>query len=590
MKRSGDDPTTTPDQPTLPAQRESRPVALQDLPGYELGDVIGRGGMGEVVVAFDRDMEREVALKRMRAKPTDDMIKRFRREAKVQARLDHPAIVPVHELGTDAAGNPYFTMKRLVGNNLAEALAKAEPMQRLLRAFVDVCFAIELAHERGIVHRDLKPSNVMLGNYGDVYVIDWGVARILDNRRTSSMMAAVADTLAPDHTAAGVVLGTPGYMAPEQLKGLDVGPAADVYSLGAILFEILAGEPLHPHGREAFASTFARPTDSPARRRPDRAIAPELDTLTVAALAEEPGERPTARELAERVENYLDGDRDLEHRRALAMEQLALARTALADPARHVEAGQAATRALALDPESAEAARLVAEMILKPPRELPKQLVESLDASERELNMQRSRLAMFAFLSIYTFLPVFMIFQSVKDWFQLTLVFAAATVMAALAWHNGKTGRTPSWVLLLGNFTLSFMFMRLTGTFILSAALVCGQSLSLASRGQIAHRPWALIMWIVLTLGVPVLLEYFGVIERTWWMSEQGITSRGVVIRTVRDLDVLFLTIGQIALAVVVGVYSLSTTRAREDAQRRAHIQAWHLQQLIPRGRATSIG
>lgn len=585
MKPADDEPTTNVDQ-TQPAQRESRPVTVQDLPGYELGDVIGRGGMGEVVLAFDQEMEREVALKRMRAKPTPDLVKRFRREAKVQARLDHPSIVPIHELGTDTAGNPYFTMKRLVGSTLADALAKQEPMQRLLRAFVDVCFAIELAHERGIVHRDLKPSNVMLGNYGDVYVIDWGVARILGKRRTSSMMAAV-DTLAPDETAAGVVLGTPGYIAPEQLKGEDVGPPADVFSLGAILFEILAGEPLHPHGKDAFRSTLIKPGDSPIRRRSDRGIAPELDAVCVAALAEEPEDRPSARELAERVESYLDGDRDLEHRRALAKQQIEHAREALADPARHIEAGQAATRALALDPESAEAAELVAQMILKPPRELPPALVDELEASERELNYQRGRIATFAFLSIYTFLPVFLIFQSIKDWYQLALVYAAATMMAALQWHNARTGRTPSWLLLLANFTLAFMFMRLTGTFILSAAVVCGQALALASRGQIAHRPWLLVMWIIVTLSVPVALEYFGVIERTWWMSDQGITNQGTVIRTVRELDALFLLLGEIALAIVVGMFSLSTTRAREEAQRRAHIQAWHLQQLIPRGRAT---
>ena len=589
MKPSGDDPDTNPDLATEPAQNDSRQMTVQDLPGYELGDVLGRGGMGEVVVAFDHEMEREVALKRMRARPTEDLVKRFRREAKVQARLDHPAIVPVHELGTDAAGNPYFTMKRLVGSTLADALAKQESMQRLLRAFVDVCFAIELAHERGVVHRDLKPSNVMLGNYGDVYVIDWGVARIMSNRRTSTIMA-VADTLAPDETAAGVVLGTPGYIAPEQLKGQDVGPAADVFSLGAILFEILAGEPLHPHGKDAIRSTLIKPGDSPIRRRPDRGIAPELDAVCVAALAEEPEDRLGARELAERVESYLDGDRDLEHRRALAKQQIAHARAALEDPARSIEAGQAATRALALDPESAEAAQLVAQLILKPPHELTPALVAELEASERDINYQRGRIAMFAFLSLYTFLPVFLIFQSVKDWFQLALVYAAATLMAALQWHNARTGRTSTWLLLLANFTLAFMFMRLTGTFILSAALVCGQALALATRSQIAHRPWMLVIWIIVTLSTPVALEYFGVIERTWWMSDQGITNHGTVIRTVRELDVFFLLLGQIALALVVGLFSLSTTRAREDAQRRAHIQAWHLQQLIPRGRASSIG
>ncbi|HEY5948646.1 MAG TPA: serine/threonine-protein kinase [Kofleriaceae bacterium] len=583
----GDDPTLTPDQvATQPAARESEPVLVQDLPGYQLGDVIGRGGMGEVVTALDVQFGREVALKRMRAtRPTGDMIKRFIREAKVQARLDHPAIVPVHELGTDGAGNPYFTMKRLVGTTLQQAIEQGRPLTALLRAFVDVCFAIQLAHEREIVHRDLKPSNVMLGNYNDVYVIDWGVARVLDQRRTSSMYAAVVDTLSPDDggTQTGALLGTPGYMAPEQMKGDDVTPAADVFSLGSILFEILAGEPLHPVGREAITSTLAKAGDSPARRKPQRTIAPELDAVCVAALAEDPNARPTARELAERIQRYLDGDRDLERRRLVAAEQLALAREALADPLRHSEAGQAASRALALDPESTEAAQLVTQMVLEPPSQIPPELAASLHAEEMVLNRQRGRSAMFAFLSIFLFLPVFVFLQKIKNWPELIALYGAALAMALLSWHNSRTGRAPAWLLMLGNFTLAFLFSRLSSTFVLTVGLVCGQTLALATREGIAKRPALLVGWIAVTLLAPVTLEWFGLIEPTWHMSPRGLVSHGAILDTVREVDVLALAAGQVALACVVGIFAMATTRAREDAQRRAHIQAWQLQQLIPR-------
>src|SRR5207248_3772193 len=119
--------------------------------------------------------------------------------------------------------------------------------QPLLRAFVDVCFAIELAHQRGIVHRDVKPANIMLGDYNEVYVLDWGVARVLRAERTSSL--SIDSDVRPGMTAAGAMLGTPGYMAPEQMRGDDVGTAADVYSPGAILFETLAGVSLHPAGQ-----------------------------------------------------------------------------------------------------------------------------------------------------------------------------------------------------------------------------------------------------------------------------------------------------------------------------------------------------
>jgi serine/threonine-protein kinase len=595
--RNGDDPTLTPEQlPTQPASRESEPVALQDLPGYELGDVIGRGGMGEVVVALDVQFGREVALKRMRAaKPTAEMIKRFMREAKVQARLDHPAIVPVHELGTDASGNPFFTMKRLVGTTLYDALGQGRPTNALLRAFVDVCFAMQLAHERGIVHRDLKPSNVMLGNYNDVYVIDWGVARVLDQRRTSTIVAAVSEELvdtlqSEDATATGALLGTPGYMAPEQLKGDDVSPAADVFSLGAILFEILAGAPLHPQGKQAITSTLAKPGDSPARRHPERGIAPELDAVCTAALAEDPAARPSARELAERVQRYLDGDRDVEHRRALAKEQLALARGALADPKRRAEAGQAASRALALDPESADAAQLVAQMILEPPKTVPRELEASLEEEERALARQRGRSAMFAFLSIYTFLPVFVFMQHVKNWPELIALYVCATLMAALSWYNGRTGTSPAWVLMLGNWAMALLFSRLSSSFVLTVGLVSGQTLALATRSAIARRLWVLVTWIVVTLMTPIVLEYTGVIEPTWEMTPRGLLSHGAILDTIHKSDVWALAAGQVALACVVGIFVTAITRAREDAQRRAHIQAWHLQQLIPRAAQRASG
>src|SRR5687767_11130253 len=196
---------------------------------YELDSMLGKGGMGEVWAARDKQLEREVAIKRMRTtKPTKDELKRFLREAKIQARLDHPAIVPVYELGTDAEGFPFFTMKKLVGTTLADVLSTGEAtQQKLLRALVDVCLAIDLAHAKRIVHRDLKPSNIMLGDYGEVYVLDWGVARLLDEEAESPSSDSSEPT--SEHgTKTGQLLGTPGYMAPEQVRAQSVGPAADV--------------------------------------------------------------------------------------------------------------------------------------------------------------------------------------------------------------------------------------------------------------------------------------------------------------------------------------------------------------------------
>src|SRR5450432_121859 len=208
------------------------PSAYASLPepGYQIGALIGRGGMGEVVVAQDQRIGREVAVKRIRAKhPTHDAVERFLREARIQARLDHPAIVPVYELGTDADGLPYFTMKRLAGETLHKRLGDKAQVLPLLHAFVDVCLAIQLAHARGVVHRDVKPSNIMLGDYGEVYVLDWGIARVLADP-ADHVRASTSFDVAEVRTHPGTMLGTPGYMAPEQMRGDDITGAADVYA------------------------------------------------------------------------------------------------------------------------------------------------------------------------------------------------------------------------------------------------------------------------------------------------------------------------------------------------------------------------
>ena len=248
--------------------------------------------MGEVLLAIDPVLGREVAIKRMRERSSAS-VERFVREACVQARLDHPAIVPVYELSEDAHGCPYLVMKRLSGQTLAELLdTPGVPQARLLRAFVEVCHAIELAHTRGIVHRDLKPSNIMLGDLGEVYVLDWGVALLGDD----------LDAPPPDGTA----LGTPGYIAPEQIEEpARTGPAADVYSLGCILFEIVAGVRLHPSGLAGLASAIS----GRARTAPGHDLPRVLDALCTRATAFDPRTRPTARELARGVERYLDGPR-----------------------------------------------------------------------------------------------------------------------------------------------------------------------------------------------------------------------------------------------------------------------------------------
>jgi serine/threonine-protein kinase len=551
------------------------------FPGYQLGEVIGRGGMGEVVVARDEHIAREVALKRLRgAQPSPDAVARFLREARIQARLDHPAIVPVHQLGTDERGQPFFTMKRLAGQTMRDRLVAGAPMQALLRAFVDVCFAIELAHTRGIVHRDLKPSNIMMGDYNDVYVIDWGVARDLAEPRDAG--GAAASDSSPGQTEAGALLGTPGYMAPEQMRGQDIGTAADVYALGAVLFEILAGEALHPAGPGAFASTLGSPTASPAQRRPDRAIAPELDAVCIEALAEEPARRPSARVVGERVQRYLDGDRDLEHRRALAEQQLALARAALAsaDPARRTEAARAAGRALALDPESTEAAQLVTQLIIEPPRELPPELVESLEQEERDLDRARSRRAAIAFASIFLCAP-FLPLVEITSWTRLAAVGAACVLMAMLGWMNWRITRVPLLALLVTNLGFAAVFSQLASPFVLMPMVVCGQILAISTTRWIGEHGGVFRLWVIAVLLAPFVLEWLGIVPGTWHVTHEGLFTYSALTNTHGDAAIAGVIGGQLCIGLVVAGYGLTIARARRQAQRRAHIQAWHLQRMM---------
>ena len=232
MTRSdgSNDPTLTPQEagrttvPGTQGEAAARSRASLSIPGYELGSSIGRGGMGEVVAAHDPRIGREVAIKTLRGAASPELVDRFLREAKIQGRLDHPAIVPVHEIGHDAQGQPYFTMKRLRGETLQDVLVAGAPLQRLLRAFADACLAVQFAHDLRVVHRDLKPSNLMLGPYGEVYVLDWGIARSIgDDARPG---AARDMTTLDGQTQAGALLGTPrfrlwrrtGHPAPDQGK------------------------------------------------------------------------------------------------------------------------------------------------------------------------------------------------------------------------------------------------------------------------------------------------------------------------------------------------------------------------------------
>jgi serine/threonine-protein kinase len=247
-----------------------------DLAGtrYEALGVLGRGGMSTVFRAWDRELEREVALKVMSAGAGGDgAVARLRNEARVLARLEHPGLVPVHDVGTLPDGRVFYVMRLVRGRRLDEHARQERSLPALLRMFERVCEAVAFAHAQGVLHRDLKPANVMVGPFGEVLVLDWGLAKLVEPDASAPGSArppgqAFADTVpaaladAPTRTQRGTVLGTPGYMAPEQARGeverLD--QRADVYALGALLRFLLearaeaAPRPLRAIARKAAAS------------------------------------------------------------------------------------------------------------------------------------------------------------------------------------------------------------------------------------------------------------------------------------------------------------------------------------------------
>ena len=300
---------------------------------YTIGEEIGRGGLGAVREAEDLLLRRELAIKTL-LRPDASAMSSFVEEAQITGQLEHPNIVPVHELGFDPDGRPYLAMKRVRGTTLREEIAasferkqatEAEQqadLRRLLEILVKVCDGVGYAHSRGVIHRDLKPDNVMVGEFGEVLVMDWGLARpgvwaagdAGDERpQPGANRNVISDRreAVRDLTVEGDVFGTPAYMAPEQAAGRvsEIGPASDIYALGAILYAILVGEaPFSGQSFQILAQVSTGKLVPPSRRNATRHVPRELEALTLRAMALNPADRyATAAELRDDIQRFLSG-------------------------------------------------------------------------------------------------------------------------------------------------------------------------------------------------------------------------------------------------------------------------------------------
>jgi serine/threonine protein kinase len=337
-----------PDEP-LAVTRRTVPQVLAANVGsrerYVEEEVIGQGGMATVVRAVDCDIRREVAIKTMQNQTDARAKRRFVEEAQITGQLEHPNICPVHELGIDGRQRLFLSMKLVKGQSLAQVLQELRDHprtaerrftpSRLVSIFVAVCNAMAYAHSRGVIHRDLKPANIMIGDFGEVYVMDWGLARVLAGELQTmppplpgagpewDIVPRAPDQVVTDRdqnlelTRDGAVIGTPSYMSPEQafadLQAID--RRSDVYSLGVILYELLTLEP--PHDRAGgIGAVLARVREGkivpPAERAPERAragkVPAELSAIALKAMSRSPADRyRDAAALKQDVELFVDG-------------------------------------------------------------------------------------------------------------------------------------------------------------------------------------------------------------------------------------------------------------------------------------------
>jgi eukaryotic-like serine/threonine-protein kinase len=278
------------------------------LPGrYQYIGPIGSGGMGSVCSVRDLDLLRCVAMKVLGPEPArnDELVQRFVREAQITAELDHPNIVPVYERGQDRHGNHYFTMKRVDGRTLAQWIEEVgrptrtgEVLQKMLVTVAKVCDGLAFAHSRGVLHCDVKPENIMVGSFGQVYLMDWGVACLLDERPVAAWLPtqipAREDPATRLFRGGGGLNGTPAFMSPEQAFGYThlVDERTDVFGLGAVLYTILLGRP--PFGGSQINAVISQARACSIIFNGCDASAPlplELCRITARAMARDPAHR-----------------------------------------------------------------------------------------------------------------------------------------------------------------------------------------------------------------------------------------------------------------------------------------------------------
>ncbi len=584
--------------PTVVA-RAGDPTDVAYAVRYRAQRPLGRGGMGEVHSCTDAKIGREVAVKVMLAKAAQDhrARERFLREGRVQAQLEHPGIVPVYDIGITPTGAPSMAMKRVKGTTLEEVIRRLRdgdpemerrhPRASLLFAMERVCETVAYAHARGVVHRDLKPANIMLGEFGEVNVLDWGLAKLHGDTDIAAPELASDD----DFTVPGSIVGTVSYMSPEQAAGDPVDTAADVYALGAILYEAVTLERLHPSSTldERLGATLRGVDARPSSRVPG--VAPELDEICVRATKVLRAERYAhAGELLADLRNFSARQRASDLRREMADHHARAAWSTLRGGHASSEDVRATAlrelgAAAVLDPNNPEMIRMI-EQLLSPGAKVPPEVKRELAAAnERTASVAMERSAI-TYAAALLLLPL-VAWMGVRSWTMFTVLAGGIALSAITSIVLARSGRSTGlavWIAAPGAFAVVSTLDALCSSLLFMPAFVVTTIVAFITtvRPSPALRMFLLACGLTAILG-PALASLVGITPPAL-RFEDGMIQ---ILPRLAALPALPTT----ALLVITSTFlvtasTLLTGRAIDSlrvAERRLAVQAHRLRSLLPR-------
>lgn len=567
--------------------------------------------MGEVIATRDTRILRNVAMKRLHQEhhtERPDLRDRFLREARVQGQLEHPSVVPVYDLGVDHEGREYFTMKRVRGNTLEQivrGLREKDPeftakysRRKLLTAMSRISLAVAFAHERGVVHRDLKPSNIMLGDYGEVHLLDWGIAKIIgvDDPGIEDRVDISQDRV--QRTEVGFVVGTPGYMAPEQARGetRTYGGRSDIYSLGTILFETMTLERMHDQKEieHILFSTVSGVECRPSVRAAHLDLPPELDKIILKATALNPeGRYVTARELNDDLEKLLDGDRDSTRRAEIAAEHTANAKAALALARRGGETAEGQHRravgellqALALEPNHPEARATMVQLLLEPVERLPEGAFAELQEVNRRDRARASRANGWAFLAWATTFPLMLAMGLLEpNW--LFGLGAGVIGLIAYTWWMATSGQTAPRFMMIGlgcTFVIVGAMSMFFGPlfFVPALSVMAATSYLVAIRANTRARALVLAGSLASVL-IPTIVVLLGLVPNPYSFEGGGITIMPTFVKFPERATWAYLVVANCLTVVIANLLVGRAVASLVRAERRLFTQAWRLRQFLP--------